>query len=309
MTVTSVQAVHTQQSPGGSPHDRIYRSLYHVYTSDYNDSPVRIYNNTSTAGDLYLPQVGDWYLWDGLEADLAAFVVRQPVITLKSVDKTRRLWNYVVTHTTESTHRTLTSRYGSPLNESWSVRLVGDEWTEEAFTDVVTGKLLGNSAQQPWTGRETEIFKSRSSWHMTKNILTLRQNIIDYTRGHVNSSTVTIKGRAYTPRTLLLRVVDAEEQSQATVGTYYAYTFKLDTNEATFDIQVPDRGTKEFVGHEVFDPGHYTDILDPYTQRPISPPGVPLDGSGNQLTAGDDPVTITQQKYPLADLNVWSFPS
>jgi len=309
MTVTSVQAVHTQQSPGGKAHDRVYRSLYYVFTSDYNDSPVRIYNNTSTAGPLYLPQVGDWYEWDGLERDLAAYVVKQPVISLKSVDKTRRLWNYVVTHTTESISRTATGRYENPLNEPWSVRLIGDEWTEEAYLDTDTGEILTNSAKQPWTGRETEIYKSRSSWHMTKNKPTLQQDLIEYTRGHVNSSAVTIKGRMYATRTLLLRTADAEERYQARVGTYYGYTFKLDTHEETFDMQVPDRGTKEYVGHELYDPLHYSDIVDPYTRHPIAPPGVPLDGAGNQLPKGDDPVTITSRKYPEADLNVWGFPS
>jgi len=196
MSVTALNQIHSQQISGQDGYHRTYRSLYQAITDDVTDSAVDVVLDTQPAGSLHLPQIGDYYLWQN-SYDLAAIVIGEPDIQLRDVNKSRKVWDVLVTHTTQPLRRTSSSRMENPLDEPWRVRLLGDEWTEEATIDAQTGQPLTNSSKQALTGKVVEVYKSRSRWQLTKNRANSDQDLIDYSRGHVNSQTVTIRGRVY----------------------------------------------------------------------------------------------------------------
>ena len=77
MSVIAVNKISSQQTSGPRAHDRTYASTYQVITDQADDGPVRLYIETQVAGDLHLPQVGEFYVW-GNESDSDAYMLREP---------------------------------------------------------------------------------------------------------------------------------------------------------------------------------------------------------------------------------------
>ena len=107
-------------------------------------------------------------------------------------------------------------------------------------------------------------------------------------------------------------MIQADELYHAAIGRYYRFSFSLDTDENTFDIQTPDRGTRQFTGTNRDNQEHYTRIVDPVTKQPTDSPAY-LDGQGgirdSTTLKNDGPYILRYEKYPKADLNVWQFPA
>lgn len=105
--------------------------------------------------------------------------------------------------------------------------------------------------------------------------------------------------RGLEPQTLRLKV--AATYTEEGEYQYYRVKYDLAWKESTWMLTMVDMGRREKIG------GVYFDIKDPTSKQPVKEP-VLLDGNGERLAPGGDPVLVDYTRYKTADFNGLALP-
>jgi hypothetical protein len=113
----------------------------------------------------------------------------------------------------------------------------------------------------------------------------------------------------FPPGTVKLALPTAELEFSAVCGYYFIVNYEFEINPEGWDLQILDQGTMELVDVPADDEGPdeqgVANIKDKNGDNVSQP--VLLDGNGNQLPSGDDPVYLTFKGYgqiAFASLNL-----
>ena len=298
-------------SEGGQ---RTYTSVWRVLTDSRE--------NGATVARLApgLPSWGDIYLWGtgtgpyGSDSyDTGAWVQTAPSAALQNETASGKVWLVTITHSSRA--GLVEVEYDDPVDAPWEVERDADEWTEEAVQTVDNPpKPIWNSALRAISGKETEIYKTRTRWTLVKSVRFVPAIWFDLLERSMNSSQITIVGITYPRLTLYMRKIQVRVLYYANQTRYFRVTFNIDHNPKTHNLKLVDKGRHSFkAGGNIWDPKSYVEITDSETLNPQPDGSYYLDGNGQLLQQGSAPVMLNQphgfQVYYTYEWNAIGFPT
>lgn len=126
---------------------RDYTSEYEVITNDKNDGPRTARRASDPSTGLTIPGWGEFYLW-GNDFDEWAFC-RSVSARFREVQKTRRLWTVIATHTTRPVFRAASPEFENPTAELPIVYGSFIQFQRPATQDK-DGKPIVNTVSEPF---------------------------------------------------------------------------------------------------------------------------------------------------------------
>jgi hypothetical protein len=242
--------------------------------------------------------------------DTGAWVQTAPSAALQSDKDSLKVWLVTITHSSRA--GMVETPYDDPLDAPWEVERDADEWTEEA-TQTVDGLPIWNSALRAISGKETEVYKTRSRWILSKNFDFVPAIWFEMLERSMNHSATTLVGIYYPRLTLYMRKIQVRVMYKADSTRYFRVTFNIDHNPETHNLRLVDKGRhyNKFLG-DPNNPESYVEITDSETLNPQPDGSYYLNGSGQILQKGNPPVMLNQplgfQVYRTYEWNVISFP-
>ncbi|MHC4709432.1 MAG: hypothetical protein ACYTA3_03165 [Planctomycetota bacterium] len=212
-----------------------------------------------------------------------------------------RWWEVEQTFTTKPLSRCQDTTIENPLNEPDRISGGFTKYTQEVTQDR-NGDEIKNSAEEAFRGPQVEFDNNRPTVTIEKNVLTLDLATISEMVDTVNDAT--LWGLA--ARKVKLSNVSWSRELYGTCTFYYKISYEFDINFETFDRTVIDIGTrfkiKGAVANDKNQFERYRDINGELTT-------CHLDGNGNLLPAGDDPVEIDIEYYDESNFLTLGIPS
>lgn len=279
---------------------RIYTVPYRVHCLSERDGPGVVFAAISAA-----TFIGQTYAW-GNDADPKAVLDPVPQIQLEN-PSIRTVYLCTFTYTTEGRDKCRTSNVTDPLAEPWTSDGDADEYSELMDKDL-DGKPVQSSSHEPFTGKQAERIRTRRRLQLSKNFATLNLDWIDSLEGTTNQNAITLLGKSFAAKTLVIRKIRHQTKVQMPCKYYFPHTFCLDVNPETFVRKLIDRGRRKLsAGGDVANPQHFEPIrLSDGT--PVKDP-VLLDGAGNVKATGASPVVLEFKFHEEADWSSIGFPS
>lgn len=279
---------------------RTYSVPYRVHVLSERDGPSVVFAAFSLA-----TFIGNTYAW-GNDVDPQAVLDPVPQIQLEN-PLIRTVYIVTFQYTTEGRDRCRSSNVTDPLSEPWSASGSGDEWTEQMAVDL-DGKPFVSSSHEPYGAKNTERIRTRRRLQLSKNYATLNLDWIEALEDTTNQSSITILGKTFAAKTLVLRKIDFQTKVQMPCHYYYPHTFTLDINKATVVRKLRDEGRRKLAaGGDKDNPLHFEPIIL-IGNTPIKDP-IALDGAGNVKATGAPDVMNEFKVHEEADWSSIGFPS
>lgn len=289
---------------------RTYRLTTLVRTTSTEDGPQTVMN---TPG---LPVVGS--LWTfGNDLDPWAFCYPSMRVTVHQEKKghPNKEWEVEQIFSTRPLNRCQDTTIDDPLLEPDKISGNFVKYTREAKQDN-TGELVDSSSNEPFRGPQAEIDANRPTVRIAQNIGSLGLEVFSEMVDTVNDDSLW----GLSARKIKLSNVSWERKLYGLCTFYYTRIFEFDVNFKTFDLKVPDEGTKVLAGNwseadpPVWVPGvgldkenptHFIRSVDRFgnIQRTL------LDGDGNPVTDIANKVMLTFEVYEESNFLTLGIPS
>jgi len=273
---------------------RTYKVKWLVQTTSVHDGPA--YALVASG----LPTIGSSWSQGN---DFDAWARCLPNQTCRYLTRNERgfFWEVEQTFSTKPLTRCQDESIENPLQEPDRISGGFSKYTEEVTKDK-DGNEIKNSAEEAFRGPQVEFDNNRPTVAIEKNVLVLPLGTIAQMVDTVNSTTLW----GLSARKVKLSNVSWSRELYGTCTFFYKVTYEFDINEDTFDRTVIDIGTrfkiKGAAGNDKNEYERYKDINGELTT-------CHLDGNGNLLTAGSDPVEIDIQYYTESNFLLLGIPS
>jgi len=215
-----------------------------------------------------------------------------------------KLWKVENTYSTKPSKRCQDESIEDPLLEPQKVSGGFVKYTEEATEDR-NGVAIKSSSHEMFRGAQVEFDANRPTVRIEQN--TARLGLATFTEMIDTVNDRTLWGLA--ARKIKLSNITWSRNLYGQCNFYFTRNFEFDINFNTFDRKLIDEGTKvlnpDLVGADKDNPKHfirYKDANDENTR-------VILDGNGNALTDGANPVEITIEKYEESNFLLLGIPT
>ncbi|MCK9569089.1 hypothetical protein M0R72_09115 [Candidatus Pacearchaeota archaeon] len=222
---------------------REYKVTHLVKTTSADDGPTTVMFASG------LPQIGA--LWQfGNDNDQWAFCYPWMNITPHDPKEgEKHLWWMVEQKfSTKPLNRCQDTQIEDPLLEPQKVSGSFVKYSREAWIDR-NGNLLKNTAHEPFRGPQVEFDCNRPTVRIEQNISSLGLATFTAMIDTVNNNTLW----GLPKRCIKLSNASWQRQIHGTCDVYYTRTFDFDIRFETFDVTLPDEGTKVLNGHWVKD--------------------------------------------------------
>ncbi len=222
---------------------REFKVQHLVKTTDTNDGPMAV---MSAAG---LPEIGSTWQF-GNDNDPWAFCY--PWISIEPHEakdgEKHKWWIVDQKFSTKPLHRCQDTPIEDPLLEPQKISGSFVKYSKEAWIDR-NGNLLKNTAHEPFRGPEVEFDCNRPTVKIEQNVANLGLETFSMMIDTLNDDT--LWGLA--KRCIKLSNVSWQRQVWGSCDYYYTRTFDFDIRYGTFDVTIPDEGTKVLNGRWVKD--------------------------------------------------------
>jgi hypothetical protein len=273
---------------------RTYKIKWLVQTTSVNDGPAHALIASG------LPTIGSSWS-QGNDYDAWARCLPNQVCRYITRNESGRWWEVEQTFSTKPLSRCQDTTIDNPLNEPDRISGGFSKYTEEISLDK-DGKEIENSAEEAFRGPQVEFDNNRPTVTIEKNVLVLPLDTIAEMVDTVNDSTLW----GLQKRKVKLSNVSWSRELYGTCTFFYKVSYEFDINFDTFDRTVIDIGTRfKIKGAEADNKNQYeryTDINGELTT-------CHLDGNGNLLAAGDDPVEIEIKYYDESNFLTLGIPT
>jgi len=260
---------------------RDYFIDWKLQTDDVNDGPYLV---SVCPG---LPFIGSTWGF-GNDADPFAYCWPTQQIKFLYSGEQGNLWSVKQTFSTRPFKRCQDSKIENPLAEPPKLSGSFVKYVEEATRDR-HGKSLVSSSWELLRGKEVEFDGNRPTVKVGLNVLALPLTAYSQMVDGVNDAPLW----GLNKRCVKLSNVVWERQVYGTCSFYYTVFYEFDINFNTFDRVIVDSGTKVFAGGDRNNPKDFKLYEDKFGGHSR----VLLDGNGEALDDGDNPVTKTLEKY------------
>ena len=226
-----------------------------------------------------------------------------PNLTAKYLTQNERglWWEVEQTFSTKPLTRCQDTTIENPINEPDRISGGFSKYTREVEKDK-DGDAIKTSSLERIRGDQVTFDDNRPTVTIEKNVLILPLSDIAEAVDTVNSNTMW----GLTSRKVKLTNVSWSRELYGTCTFYYKVSYEFGVDFDTFDRKVYDEGTRVLVkGGNKNDPADfelYKDINGENTR-------VFLDGNGNILPAGDDPVEIDIEYYEETNFTTLGIPT
>lgn len=258
----------------GMRRDREGHREYHItfiVKCGANDGP---YNVLQTSG---LPLPGT--VWDyGDDYDGYAYCkLDADVKEVASEEAGSRLFHVDFIYSTKSDAKSCKeAQIENPLLQPQEVSGSSQKYQKESLYDRF-GKMIGNSAWEPFSGPQNEWDEGRDRIRIRQNVSSLQLSTCVGMRDKVNDRPLW----GMPPRTIKLSDFSWEKKYYGQCFAYYVRTFDFDIRADTFDRDILNEGSKALNG--------YFDFFGAWTREPVTKGG--LNPDYNELGDLDDPDT------------------
>jgi hypothetical protein len=273
---------------------RTYKVKWLVQSSSTSDGPA--YALVASG----LPAIGSsWNLGN----DYDAWARCWPTLSAKYLTQNERgyWWEVEQTFSTKPLTRCQDTTIENPINEPDRISGGFSKYTREVEKDR-NGDAIKTSSLERIRGDQVTFDDNRPTVTIEKNVLTLPLSDIAEAVDTVNSNSMW----GLTSRKVKLTNVSWSRELYGTCTFYYKVSYEFEVDYDTFDRTVYDEGTRVLVkGGNKNDPADfelYKDINGENTR-------VFLDGNGNILPAGDDPVEIDIEYYDETNFTTLGIPT
>lgn len=257
---------------------RHYKRTFRAQTDSPSVSAIEVAQYPS------VPILGDAYFISLAHRDLGAYVQQ---VDVEEETEDGKSWIITVTWGPYNANEFPKDPTQWPLRVSWSA----NQFKRGMIKDE-DGTAVLNSASDPFE-EAAERDDSRTICTTVRNEPRFDPQIAEDYRDHLNQDPFA----GFAARCVKLSKIDSELKYDSDAGTedgyYNEVTYFFEFNKDGWDLKPLDQGYATLNG------GAKTAILDT-TGQPLTKPQL-LDGSGNRLADGADPVFLTFKRYTTAD--------
>lgn len=227
-----------------------------------------------------------------------AFFNRKGGARLKKVDALRKYWDVTTIFTTRPARRCTTSAIEDPLLEPHRVKGSFQQTIQELLYDVNSAAIT-NSVEQRYTGAIVQDTVSTPIVELEMNVSWLDLTwLANYADSYNNATWWGMPARS-----LKCTTGPWERVLYGTCYFYFVVRFTFELRLPTWDIVVPDEGTRVIVTGS--SPARYIQYKDEREENGTTF----LDGSGAALAAGATIVNRTFQRPKQKDFSAAGWPS
>lgn len=273
---------------------RDYTIDWFVEATSASDGPATILRASG------LPTVGS--VWSfGNDVDLWAFCWPNWTATPVQTNEPNYWWKVSQLFTTKPLSRCQDNSIENPIMEPDRINGTFVKYVKEVTEDRF-GNALKTSSHEMIRGSIVEFDHNRPTVTIEKNVLTLPLATFAPMIDTVNDSTLW----GLPARTVKLSSASFQRKLYGTCSYYYVIRYDFDIDYRTFDRNTLDEGSR------VLSPGgdktKPTDF-EVYKDRNGENTRVLLDGEGNALDDGENPVTIPVSHYDESNMFVLNIPA
>lgn len=268
-----------------------YTLVWPVYTTSALDGP----NVAMSAAGLPAPGA---YLAVGNTTNTAARYNRKGGARLVKEKASRKLWHVTTIFTTRPLARCSTDSFENPLMEPHKVRGGSKKITTELTKDK-NGEAILNSSEQRFRGPIMQDVITRRTIELEMNVAWIDLDFLSEYEEAVNDST----WWTMAARTIKCTDFTWEQMLWGVCFKYFRVLFQFELKADKWDLKLLDEGTRVKISGT--DPAEYQQYKDALNENGTTL----LDGSGNALAAGADPVYLTKYAKTEKDFSAVGWPA
>ena len=233
----------------------------------------------------------------GATVDPWAFYQRKGSARLKSRSSRKDVWLATTVFSTRPVRRCQNNTIADPLLEPHRVRGGADAFTREATEDK-DGKSLLYSSGERMRGPALQIEDGYPTIELEQNVAWINIPFLTQYRYAVNNGT----WWGMAARTIRCQTFTWERILYGTCYYYFRVTTRFQLNEKTWDLRILDEG--DMVKIAGTSPAKFRRAKDEFEENVR----VLLDGSGNALDPGAEPVYLDKRVRAERDFGVVGWP-